>query len=205
MAGLINTNYLEIKDRIKAKLIQLNIIDSLWDFILKALSKILKVMFYCIIIIPSLIITEFAGYTIIFILLAIAYDMVLNKKNIIVIYLLLFLGLFLSVVFENTFYLGMLLNYAVLLILNILISKLTNTYVYTSKGKEEYKKAYMLKKYLIDYSLISQRDIDGVIVYDEYLVFATAFGITSNITKKINENLIELNIKLQRLEEFIYY
>ena len=78
----------------------------------------------------------------------------------------------------------------------ILIIKKANVYVYTKKGREEYKKARIFKKFLKNYSLIKKRDIDGVIVYDDYLVYATAFGIMSSITKKISQNLVNYNTLL---------
>ena len=61
----------------------------------------------------------------------------------------------------------------------------------------------MLKKYLIDYSLIEQRDLDGLIIFDDYLIYATAFGIPSKITSKISEKLLNLNIKLQVISKIL--
>ena len=95
-------------------------------------------------------------------------------------------------------------DYTVLLfivteIIFAIIRMCTNIYVYTKNGKEECKKARMFKNYLIDYSLISNRDMDGLIIYDDYLVYATAFGITSIITNKINSNLVDVNSKIQKL------
>ena len=75
----------------------------------------------------------------------------------------------------------------------ILIIKKANVYVYTKKGRIEYKKARIFKKFLKNYSLIKKRDIDGVVVYDNHLVYATAFGIMSSITKKISQNLVNYN------------
>lgn len=92
-----------------------------------------------------------------------------------------------------------LLLFIIMEILLVIIRKFTNTYVYTEKGKQEYKKARMFKNYLVDYSLISNRDMDGLVIYDDYLVYATAFGIASTITKKINGNLVDLNSKIQKL------
>ena len=97
----------------------------------------------------------------------------------------------------------LLLAYFILFLINLLIYKFSNTYILTSKGKKEYKKVAMLKKYLLDYSLIEQRDMDSVIVFDDYLVYATAFGIPNKITSKLNENLMNLNIKLQVLSNIL--
>ena len=97
----------------------------------------------------------------------------------------------------------LLLAYFMIIIINLLIYKFSNTYILTSKGKKEYKKVAMLKKFLLDYSLIEQRDMDSVIVFDDYLVYATAFGIPNKITSKLNENLMNLNIKLQVLSNIL--
>ncbi len=78
----------------------------------------------------------------------------------------------------------------------ILIIKKANVYVYTKKGRIEYKKARIFKKFLKNYSLIKKRDIDGVVVYDKHLIYATALGIMSSITKKISKNLVNYNTLL---------
>ena len=53
------------------------------------------------------------------------------------------------------------------------------------------------------FSLIEQRDMDSVIIFDDYLVYATAFEIPNKITSKLNENLMNLNIKLQILSNIL--
>ncbi len=98
---------------------------------------------------------------------------------------------------EYEFELIPLLSFIILLFINILIIKTSNIYVFTGKGKQEFIKVFGLKSYLIDYSLIEQRDIDGVAVFDEYLSYATAFGIPSNITKRFNELMMNANIRMQ--------
>ena len=80
--------------------------------------------------------------------------------------------------------------------------RVTDFSTYTEKGKQELKKAKMFRNYLIQCSLINQRDIDGVVVYDKYLVYATAFGIPSNITRRINKYLIGINEKFKRGRSF---
>ena len=87
-------------------------------------------------------------------------------------------------------------------LLSMIILKLTDECIYTEKGKQELKKAKMFRIFLVQYSLISQRDIDGVVVYDKYLVYATAFGIPSNITRRINKYLIGVNEKFKRGRSF---
>lgn len=90
----------------------------------------------------------------------------------------------------------LIISYYALIILNIVTYKKSKRHVLTKIGKEELAKAQGLKKYIKDYSLMEQRDMDGVIVWDDYLTYATAFGIPNRITKKINENLMEANAAL---------
>ena len=83
--------------------------------------------------------------------------------------------------------------FGIVAIILVLIINKANIYVFTKKGREEYKKVRIFKKFIKNYSLIKNRDIDGVIVYDDYLVYASALGIMSTITEKISQNLVNYN------------
>ena len=83
--------------------------------------------------------------------------------------------------------------FGIVAIILVLIINEANIYVFTKKGREEYKKARIFKKFIKNYSLIKNRDIDGVIVYDDYLVYASALGIMSTVTEKISQNLVNYN------------
>ena len=87
----------------------------------------------------------------------------------------------------------------ILLILNTILILKTNTNIFTKKGKKEYEKAYGLKEYIKDYSLIKDRDIDSAIVWDEYLAYAVAFSIPNKVTNKINEKLIKANSAIEEI------
>lgn len=57
--------------------------------------------------------------------------------------------------------------------------------VLTQKGvnhKEEWKG---LKKYMEDFSMLDKREIPELIVWEKYLVFATAFGIANKVIKQL--------------------
>lgn len=90
----------------------------------------------------------------------------------------------------------------IVLILNVIILKKSKKHCLTNKGIVEYNKAYALKRYMQDYSILKDRDIDGVIVWDRYLAYACAFGISKRITDKFDEEMMELNILLQKLDSF---
>lgn len=75
--------------------------------------------------------------------------------------------------------------------------------VLTRTGKSEQAKLLELKKYINDYSLIKNRDLESVIIWDEYLAYATAFGIPNRVTDTIYEGWYNLNINLQVLESIL--
>ena len=54
-------------------------------------------------------------------------------------------------------------------------------------GKSELAEVMGLKKYLNDFSLISEREINETIIWKEYLVYATLFGIADKVIKQMKE------------------
>ncbi len=89
------------------------------------------------------------------------------------------------------------------IILNTFSIIFSNTFVLTHTGRIEYARALKLKRYIIDYSLIQERDLDGIVIWDDYLVYATAFGIPSKITNKIYESIMNINITLQLFDSLL--
>ena len=90
-----------------------------------------------------------------------------------------------------------------IIILNIIILIKTNTHIFTEIGKSEFSKIQGLKQYIVDYSLMKERDLDSVIIWDEYLAYAVAFGIPNRITDKLGENLMNTNVILQKIEAIL--
>lgn len=87
--------------------------------------------------------------------------------------------------------------------LNIYIAYHSQGIILTKEGKEEQLKLVELKNYINDYSLIRNRDLESVIIWDKYLAYATAFGIPSKITNSIYEEWYNLNINLQVVEKIL--
>ena len=87
--------------------------------------------------------------------------------------------------------------------LNIYIVYRSQGDILTRKGKEEQAKLIELKNYINDYSLIKNRDLESVIIWDEYLAYATAFGIPSKVTSSIFEGWYNLNINLQLVQKIL--
>ena len=87
--------------------------------------------------------------------------------------------------------------------LNIYIAYHSQGIILTKEGKEEQLKLVELKNYINDYSLIRNRDLESVIIWDKYLAYATAFGIPNKITNSIYEKWYNLNINLQVVEKIL--
>lgn len=101
---------------------------------------------------------------------------------------------------EHYIILSMLL---VVVILNTTIFRKSKLHILTPKGQEEFAKAYGLKSYILDFSLMQERDVDSSIIWDEYLAYAVAFSIPNKITDKFNSALMESNIILQKIDRFM--
>lgn len=87
--------------------------------------------------------------------------------------------------------------------LNIYIAYHSQGIILTKEGKQEQLKLVELKNYINDYSLIRNRDLESVIIWDKYLAYATAFGIPNKITNSIYEKWYNLNINLQVVEKIL--
>lgn len=90
-----------------------------------------------------------------------------------------------------------------IIILDIIFIIKTKKQFLTQKGKEERRKILELKKYLEEYSIMEERDLQDVILWDKYLAYATALGIPNNVTKKVYEDYMNVNIALQMIEKII--
>jgi len=72
--------------------------------------------------------------------------------------------------------------------------------VLTKKGRLEQQKLLELKKYILENSLMKDRDLQSTIVWDKYLAYATAFGISNRITDSIYSQWYNLNLNLQVID-----
>ena len=122
---------------------------------------------------------------------------------------IMILIVFMSFIIFST--LIMIAKYNGIFILIILLISALNIYTayrsqaigFTKKGRAEQEKLIELKNYINDYSLIKNRDVESVIVWDEYLAYATAFGIPNRITNTIYEGWYNLNLNLQVVEKIL--
>ena len=70
----------------------------------------------------------------------------------------------------------------------------------TDKGLEEKAKWVGLKKYMEDFSLLNEKEVPDLKLWEKYLVFATAFGIADKVLKQLKIKYPEL----QNLDGYEY-
>lgn len=64
---------------------------------------------------------------------------------------------------------------------------------YTKIGKEEYQKWHGLRNFLMDFSKIDDRAIKEISLWEKYLVYATALGVSKKVLKAIKVKIEEQN------------
>lgn len=69
-----------------------------------------------------------------------------------------------------------------LIVFSILLTKIN---VLTQKGVNENAKWKGLKKYMQDFSMLDKREIPEVVIWEKFLVYATAFGIADKVLKQL--------------------
>lgn len=73
----------------------------------------------------------------------------------------------------------LLVNAIIMILLNRKISTLTQ------KGLDEREQWKGLKKYMEDFSLLNEKEVPAIDVWEEYLVYATVFGIADKVIKQL--------------------
>lgn len=69
---------------------------------------------------------------------------------------------------------------------NKLLIKIQNKIaVLTQKGVEEQEQLKALANYMKDFSMIDEREVVSLIIWEKYLVYATAFGISEEVIKQM--------------------
>lgn len=67
--------------------------------------------------------------------------------------------------------------------------------VLTSKGREEKSQWYGLANYMREYSLLNEKDVLSLSIWEKYLIYATAFGIEGKVIKQMKAQYPEVFIK----------
>lgn len=68
------------------------------------------------------------------------------------------------------------------IILGIMSAKVN---VFSQKGVDEKEQWKAFKKYMEDFSLLKDKEVPSLVVWEKYLVFATAFGISEKVLKQL--------------------
>lgn len=69
-----------------------------------------------------------------------------------------------------------------LIVYSILMSK---TNVLTQQGTDEQAKWKGLKRYMEEFSMLDKREIPEIVIWEKFLVYATAFGIADKVLKQL--------------------
>ena len=131
-----------------------------------------------------------------------------KKRNIIDIRIVFLLILTIFIIISTSINVA---KYHIMFFIFTLFAIFLNTYtayrsqgiILTNEGKKQQLKLLELKNYINDYSLIKNRDLESVIIWDKYLAYATAFGIPNKITNSIYQGWYNLNINLQVVETIL--
>ena len=76
----------------------------------------------------------------------------------------------------------------------ILTGKLSSRYNgFTQKGIDEKEEWRAFKKYMLDFSLLNEKEVPHLILWERFLVFATAFGIAEKVIKQLKIKYPELS------------
>lgn len=80
------------------------------------------------------------------------------------------------------------------LVISILLNKIIKKIkVLTEKGQTEKQQWKGLAKYMEDFSMLNERDIPDLILWEKYLVYATVFGIADKVVKQLKLKYPEFN------------
>ena len=87
----------------------------------------------------------------------------------------------------SVFSLIAIIPFIILCIANIvsISMELNKINVYTGKGIDEAEKWKGLKKYMEEFSLIKEKEVPEIILWEKFLVYATAFGIADKVLKQL--------------------
>lgn len=80
--------------------------------------------------------------------------------------------------------------------------------VLTQKGIDNKEKWKGLKKYMEDFSLLNEKEIPAIQIWEKYLVYATVFGIAEKVLKQLKTvypNIDELDVSTSAYMYFMYH
>lgn len=75
---------------------------------------------------------------------------------------------------------------------------------WTRRGREHYLKWMAFKNFLKDFSLLSEKDVPDIVLWDKYLVYATLLGIAKEVQKSMRVKLTDLGMEDAMVGTFYY-
>lgn len=87
----------------------------------------------------------------------------------------------------NVYILIGVLPFAVISIINLILTsiELSRINIYTQEGVNESEKWKGLKKYMEEFSMMDKREVPEIAIWEEFLVYATVFGIADKVLKQL--------------------
>lgn len=124
-------------------------------------------------------------------------ELIKNAKTNLILGLILLLGVNLF-----SYFTPMALSFGAYTILGItclwkyfyLTIKSSNLLLFTQYGANEQAKWYGLYNYLNSDTLINEKEVHDLALWEKYLIYATVFGISEKVVKAIKIHAVELNI-----------
>lgn len=100
---------------------------------------------------------------------------------------------------------GLMLASVLLIVVSVILLLLPNYVMghWTNIGRENNEKWKKFKKYLKDFSLIKEHPPSSIVIWNQYLVYATALGVAKNVQKAM-EKLIPKET-LDTSDSYIFY
>lgn len=85
--------------------------------------------------------------------------------------------------------------FIVVTIINLILNlKITTSFNgFTQKGINEKEQWKAFKKYMEDFSYLDEKEVPELVLWEKYLVYATAFGIADKVLKQLKVKYPELN------------
>ncbi len=77
--------------------------------------------------------------------------------------------------------------------------------ILSTKGNEEKNQWKGLKKYIEDYSMMAEREVPDLVMWEKYLVYATAFGISKKVLKQLKAIHPEFFENSENLQNATYW
>ena len=104
--------------------------------------------------------------------------------------LILFLmvwGIIPLVVTANKMFLIPIMTIATVIIVNMIVTIILKNKInlFTQKGLDEKEQWKGLKKYMEDFSLLKEKEIPEIVLWEKFLVYATVFGIEKKVLKQL--------------------